>query len=68
MIQKRRGLLGNSYRPYEPLNEDGFFEVFPDAKKTYERALRKLEVEREAGLERKKELYGAHLFDYSSEF
>ena len=54
LIQKRRGLLGNSYRPYEPLNEDEFFEVFPDAKKTYERALRKLEVEREAGIERKK--------------
>lgn len=68
LIQKRRGLLGNSYRPYEPLDEDEFFEVFPDAKKAYERALRKLEAEKEAGIERKKELYGAHLFDDSSEF
>ncbi|MDA1577574.1 helix-turn-helix domain-containing protein [Bacillus cereus group sp. TH228LC] len=68
LIQKRRGLLGNSYRPYEPLDEDEFFEAFPDAKKVYDRALRKLEAEKEAGIERKKELYGAHLFDDSSEF
>lgn len=68
LIQKRRGLLGNSYRLYVPLDEDEFFEAFPDAKKVYDRALRKLEAEKEAEIECKKELYGAHLFDDSSEF
>ncbi|PEV97708.1 hypothetical protein CN428_24495 [Bacillus cereus] len=49
LIQKRRGLLGHSYRPYEPLGEEESFEVFPDSKTTYEKALRKLE----AGIKRR---------------